>query len=240
MNNRVKDFLHRLSNRISCNNGKVTTFDEIIGHNNIKIIIAKAIDSKKLVHILLQGSPASAKTMFLSHISRHFKPSLFIAGSNTTKAGLVNQMFQKMPNFLLIDEIEKMKKDDQATLLELMETETITETKFSKTRHMQIKSRVFATANSCEKIIRPLLSRFLVLEIPEYTFDEFKDIVVYRLTKESVDKVTAIDIAEKVWNELDSRDIRDALKVGRLASNIQEAGSIIGMMKSYSKRLRID
>jgi DNA replicative helicase MCM subunit Mcm2 (Cdc46/Mcm family) len=78
-----------------------------------------------------------------------------------------------MPIFLLIDELEKMKKDDQTMPLELMETETITETKFTKIRQMRIQSRVFATANCCEKIIQPLLSRFFVLEIPEYTFKEF-------------------------------------------------------------------
>jgi DNA replicative helicase MCM subunit Mcm2 (Cdc46/Mcm family) len=236
MNNRVKDIFHRLSNCISWHNGEATTFDEIIGHNDIKIIVGKAINSKGLVHILLVGSPASAKTIFLTQISRHFKSSLFIVGSNTTKAGLVDQMFQRMPNFLIIDELEKMKKDDQATLLELMETKTITETKFTKTRRLQVKSRVFATANSCENIIQPLLSRFLVLEIPEYTFDEFKDIVVYRLKREGVDKVTAICIAEKVWNELDSRDVRDALKVGRLANNIQEAENIVKIIRSYSIR----
>ena len=96
---------------------------------------------------------------------------------------------------------------------------------------MELTSWVFATANTCEKIIEPLLSRFLVLEIPEYTFEEFTEIAVSRLTKEKVDKQVASVIAEKVWNELDSRDIRDVIKVGRLASNIQEVSSIVRMMK---------
>jgi hypothetical protein len=65
-----------------------------------------------------------------------------------------------------------------------METGIISETKINKTRQMELISWVFASANSCEKVIQPLLSRFVVLEIPEYTFDEFTDIAISRLSKE--------------------------------------------------------
>jgi len=88
----------------------------------------KAILSNKPVHILLVGSPASAKTMFLTEVMRVFKSSLFVVGSNTTKAGLVNQLFEKRPKFLLIDELEKMNNTDQISLLHLMETGIISET----------------------------------------------------------------------------------------------------------------
>jgi len=101
---------------------------------------------------------------------------------------------------------------------------------------MELSSWVFATANSCEKIIESLLSRFLVLEIPEYTFEEFREIAVNRLGKENVDRILAITIAEKVWNQLGSRDIRDAIKVARLVSNEQEIFRIISIMK---RRYRI-
>jgi hypothetical protein len=46
------------------------------------------------------------------------------------------------------------------------------------------------------------LSRFFIVEIPEYTFEEFKEIAVARLRKENVDKILAVTIAEKVWKEL--------------------------------------
>ena len=96
---------------------------------------------------------------------------------------------------------------------------------------MELTSWVFATANSCEKISVPLLSRFLVLEIPEYTIEQFTEIAVSRLTKEKVDKQVASVIAENVWNELESRDIRDVMKVGRLVSSMEEVSFIIRMMK---------
>ena len=80
-------------------------------------------------------------------------------------------------------------------------------------------------------IIEPLLSRFLVLEIPEYTFEEFKDIAVARLTTEKLDHYTASFIADKVWNEVGSRDIRDVVKVGRLADSIEDVSFVVSLMK---------
>ena len=216
-----KDILHVSR---ACN------FEQIVGQNDIKQIFAKAILSKRPVHILLVGSPGSAKTMFLTEIMRQYKESYFIVGSNTTKAGLVNQLFERRPKFLLIDELEKMSVTDQTSLLHLMETGIISETKINETRQMELTSWVFATANSCQKIIEPLLSRFLVLEIPEYTFEEFTEIAVTRLKKEDVDELIARIIADKVWNELGSSDLRDVVKVARLASSIEEISFVLRML----------
>jgi hypothetical protein len=54
---------------------------------------------------------------------------------------------------------------------------------------MELRSWVFATAKSCEKIVGPLLSRFVLLEIPKYTFEVFKEIVLSRLARQKVDRV---------------------------------------------------
>jgi MoxR-like ATPase len=208
-------------------------FEEIVGHDDVKRIFAKAILSKRPVHVLLVGKPGCAKTMFLTEMMKRLKNSYFIVGSNTTKAGLVDQLFENEPKFLLIDELDKMNGNDQASLLHLMETGIISETKINKTRQMELTSWVFATANSCERIIQPLLSRFAVLEVPEYTFNEFMEICVVRLAKEKVDKHTAEVIAENLWNE-GSRDIRDVIKVARLTRSIEEIPFVVRMLnKQY-------
>jgi holliday junction DNA helicase RuvB len=82
------------------------------------------------------------------------------------------------------------------------------------------------------------LSRFVVLEIPEYTFEEFKEIAVTKLAKEKIDKYTATFIAKKVWHELGSRDIRDVIKVARLASNVQEIPFVIKMLGRQNNLVR--
>lgn len=214
------------------------SFEEIVGHDGTKQIFVKAILSKRPVHILLLGSPGSAKTMFLTEIMREHKASYFVVGSNTTKAGLVNQLFERKPKFLLIDELEKMSMKDQNALLHLMETGIISETKINKTREMELTSWVFATANSCEKIIKPLLSRFAILEMPEYTFEEFTEIAVIKLRQENVDVSTAKLIAEKVWNELSSKDTRDVTKVARLADSIDEIHFVVKMLNKQQRTER--
>jgi Holliday junction DNA helicase RuvB len=230
MNGFLKKGFKLLSESILQDNSQ-PKFEEIIGHTGIKMILNKAIISKKPVNVLLLGKPACAKTMFLTEIMRSCKKSLFLIGSNTTKAGLVNQLFESRPKFLLIDELEKMNRTDQTSLLNLMETRIISETKINKTRQIELTSWVFATANSSDKIIEPLLSRFVVLKVPEYSFEEFREIAVGRLRKENVDRILAVTIAEKVWRELGSKDIRDVIKVARLANYTEEISFVINMME---------
>lgn len=209
-------------------------FEGIVGHDDIKTIFTKALISKKPIHVLLVGSPGCAKTMFLTAVMHSIRQSYFIVGSNTTKAGLVNQLFERQPKFLLIDELDKMPHQDQTSLLHLMETGIISETKMKKTRQMHLTSWVFGTANTTDKIIEPLLSRFVILQVPEYTFEEFREIALAKLVKENVSEDIAVTILEKVWSELDSRDIRDVIKIARLVTNQEDIHHIIGILKRYS------
>ena len=227
--------LKQILDAMTCNSfsSRKCTFDTIVGNDDIKLIFNKAILSQRPIHVLLVGKPGSAKTMFLTEMMRRLLNSYFIVGSNSTKAGLVSQLFEKEPKYLLIDELDKMSGNDQVSLLHLMETGIISETKIGKTRQLELTSWVFATANTCETIIEPLLSRFVVLKVPEYTFEEFTDIAIRRLAKEKVDNYIATIIAEKVWNELGSRDTRDVIKVGRLANDGRQVSYVIDIMKKH-------
>ena len=218
----LNTFQHRNSEKL---------FGKIVSHEDIKKILKNAVTSKKPVHILLVGPPGSAKTMFLLDTRRYYKETLFVVGSNTTKSGLLNRLFEARPRLVLVDELEKMNRNDQNSLLHLMETGIISETKVNKTRQMELISWVFGSANSCEKISEPLLSRFIVLKIPEYTFEEFKEIAIFRLKEEDIDEKSALTIAQKVWYELGSRDVRDIIKISRLVHNLQEIDFIVEAMK---------
>ena len=209
---------------------KKLLFQDIVYQNGVKSIFIKALLSDIPVHILLIGSPGSAKSMFLSEIMRCFKSSLFVVGSNSSKAGIINQVFEKSPKYLLIDELDKMNSIDQTSLLNLMETGLVSETKIGKTREIQVNLQIFATGNSIDKIIEPLRSRFIVLTLPEYTFEEFVQIAVSRLGDIKIDQETACTIAENVWNHLESKDIRDVLKVGSLISKPEDVSFLIRMM----------
>jgi hypothetical protein len=68
-------------------------------------------------------------------------------------------------------------------LLNLMETGIVSETKHNKTRTAHMKTSVFATSNNVGDIITPLQSRFFVVELPTYTYEQFYQISVHLLTK---------------------------------------------------------
>jgi Holliday junction DNA helicase RuvB len=206
-------------------------FDDIIGYNNVKRLFSMALESNEQVSILLSGPPASAKTMFLESL-RKLKSSYLIDGASTTKAGLIDCLFLNNPKYLLIDEIDKMSTKDQAMLLNLMETGIVSETKHSKTRTANMKTSVFATSNNVNDIITPLQSRFFVVELPPYTYEQFHQISVHLLTVgHKVSQNIANVITNKVW--ANSRNIRDCVRIGRMAKSMDDIQFLVGTFLNH-------
>jgi GTPase Era involved in 16S rRNA processing len=132
-----------------------------------------ALGSDEPVHILVSGAPASAKTLFLQALMT-LKDSYFVDGSNTTKSRIIDYIFHNKPKILLINKIDKMHVKDQSFLLNLMETGIISETKHKKTRAItNVKMWVFATSNNISKVMLPLQSRFFVVNLESYTYEQF-------------------------------------------------------------------
>src|SRR5215207_3200426 len=105
------------------NNNVDNIFNNIYGRDDIKHIIQMALESEQPVHVLLTGKPGCGKTQFLENIKGHYKDkAYFTIGAHSTKAGMLDYLFEKRPRFLLIDEIEHMPAKDQAVLLSLMQS----------------------------------------------------------------------------------------------------------------------
>src|ERR687896_1541011 len=156
-------------------------FDDIYGYDNIKRLFRMALDTIHPTFILLSGPPASAKTLFLQSLIK-LQDSYFIDCSNATKSGLVDYIFNNKPKRFLLDELDKLSRKDQTFLLNLIETGIVSETKYNKTRKMELKTSVFATSNSVEKIIGPLLSRFFIVKLRAYIYEQFYEITIRLLT----------------------------------------------------------
>src|SRR5215204_7427886 len=110
-------------------------------------------------------------------MSTELSNSYFIDSTATSGIGIVDFLFSN-PNikFLLIDEIDKLTKKDQTVLYNLMETGILTEMKAQKTkgfRQQKMNVKIFATCNELDKLTQPLKSRFLKLQLPEYSYEEF-------------------------------------------------------------------
>jgi Holliday junction DNA helicase RuvB len=212
-------------------------FSIIVGHDDVKEVINRSIQSESPVHILLHGSIASAKTMFLEELARLPK-SRFVVGSSLTKAGLIEVLFEDKPRFLIIDELDKIETEDNlAALLSLMERGIVTETKYRRHRSLTLKTTVFASANRIDRIPPELLSRFLKLYFRDYTPQEFIEVTVDVLTKrEKISPQVAFHIGEKVLRELGSKDVRDCVKISRLLKQktIEEVDGLVELLKKRS------
>jgi holliday junction DNA helicase RuvB len=208
-----------------------TLFENVVGHDNIKRLFGMALESEEPVHILLSGPPASAKTMFLQSLMK-LSDSYFVDGSNTTKAGMIDYLFENKPKYLLIDEIDKMPAKDQTFLLNLMETGILTETKHKKTRTAtNVRTWVFATSNNAEKIMVPLQSRFFIVKLEPYTYEQFYQITIKLLTQSQqqnkVKEEIAKAAADAVWNKMKSGNVRDCVRIGRMAKSIEDVNFIV-------------
>jgi len=95
---------------------------------------------------------------------------------------------------------------DQEGLLTMMERGNFTNTKVRNTKTVKANVVIFATSNSTERLSKPLLSTFTLLEIPEYTYPEFEYISTRIVNK--LPRSTVIQIASSVW-KLGSRDKRE-------------------------------
>jgi replication-associated recombination protein RarA len=207
-------------------------FDSIIGYNDIKRLFTLSFSSEKPVHILLVGPPASAKTLFMLSCMK-LERSYFTLGSHSTKSGMMDYLFQKRPRYLVIDEIEHMPIKDQTALLSLMETGIIVETKYKKTRDTQLKTWIFATSNSTDQMLTPLLSRFMVLRFKQYKYEAFQEVAIHLLSREGISREIAIATAETVWSKMKSKDIRDCVKIGHLAKTKDDVDWIAETLKNY-------
>jgi len=213
----------------------LSLFETIIGYDDIKKIFKMSLISDKPVHILLVGPPASAKTLFMLEFLK-LERSYFTLGSHSTKAGMIDYLFDYRPRYLLVDEIEHMPYKDQTSLLSIMETGILTETKSQKTRSTQLKTWIFATCNNKEKLLSPLLSRFIIFHLKSYNRDKFIEVSNGILVKNDIPFDLSNEISHVVWNKLKSRDIRDCIKISRLAKTIEDVEWIAKTLIRYRKK----
>jgi replication-associated recombination protein RarA len=212
-------------------------FNEVYGYDDLKQLLCRMLASKESVSGVLIGPPASGKTMFLLAIQQSMKKDVFfIDATNASGAGIVDKLFSRSDTkIILVDEIEKMNKRDQNMLLNLLETGILTSTKIRKTAEIEFKGiKLFATSNDIDRLSKPLRSRLIELHLPEYSEMEFTDIVI-RLThsRYKLNEEISKEIARVVWSEMGTRDIRDALQLSKLVTNIEDVKVMAATIMKY-------
>jgi Holliday junction resolvasome RuvABC ATP-dependent DNA helicase subunit len=148
-------------------------------------MMLRALESSERAHTLLTGPPACSKSLFMLQIEKFMQSKVYFAeGAGTSKAGLQKFVAENPDKeIIIIDEIDKMPIKDKEGLLTMMERGEFTTTKVRNTQTVKANIVIFATSNGTERLSKPLLSRFTVFEIPEYTYEEFERILVRIISK---------------------------------------------------------
>lgn len=203
-----------LKNLLSNPLKKREIFDKISGYEKEKWLLEAAIKADHPVHILLESEPGLGKTRFLKAIdSKYPEASCYVLGSGASKEGMVDQLFAKDYRFLLVDEIEHMKRSDQAVLLSLMQDHELVEVKKVNTRRKEnYNITVIATCNNPKKLIPPLLNRFKIIHLKPYNQEQFMNIAIEQL---DIEPTFASFIASVVWNS-GSKSMRECERISAM------------------------
>ena len=88
-----------------------------------------------------------------------------------------------------------------------------------------IDSRTYRdTSNRCPK-------RLTSIDVKR-RLEEFRDIGLLKLGRTKLSRNIAIEIIEQVWNVIESKDIRDIVKIGNLVSTPEDVSFVVNMMKN--------
>ena len=132
------------------------------GTSDKKLIDGGAIRSD--IHILLIGDPGSAKTRLLQAVTAIVPKGIYVSGKSTTSAGLTASAERdefseggwtlKAGALVLgsggevsIDEFDKISEEDKSSLLEALESQTISVAKAGIVARFSAKTSVLAAAN---------------------------------------------------------------------------------------------
>jgi MoxR-like ATPase len=218
-------------------------FKMVEGMDDVKYVLEQSIrrqhDTKvtgvdRRIHVLLVGPPGVSKSLLLLEAEKEIPEDrrVFVLGSQVSKAGLRERLLSN-PNvdFVLIDELDKMGKEDYDVLLSLMETGRIAVLKHRMQRDEKVMATVIATANYLERIPVELLDRFWLLYVESYDSQDFVKVATRILMERGqLEREQAEEIARLCW-EYGYRSIRDVVRVANFAEgDVNKAREMLKIM----------
>lgn len=101
--------------------------------------------------------------------------------------------------------------------------------------HMHLS--IYATSNDTSNILTPLLSRFIKLDLPEYSLETFIEIC-HKLLSRKYDKdhETIQAIVQYVWEH--TKDIREAIAIAKIVDTSDEVNRIANTLRRYSHEMK--
>jgi len=209
-------------------------WSSIEGYDDLRELFLASINSMKPVHILLIGPPGTAKSLMLMEVER-LHGAVFVTAGTSTKAGIRDILLNYKPRFLIIDELDKLTNpDDISVLLTLMESQRVIVTKHREYKEEQVKTWVFASANTTRGLPPELLDRFWKVYLKPYDRETLIRVVKSCLKKlEGVQEELSEYIAKRVADM--GLSVRDAVRIARLAKTKEEVDKYLNVMVKYMR-----
>lgn len=208
-------------------------FDVVEGYDDLKEFLRLSLRAERPVHVLLVGPPGTAKSLFLMELER--LGGVFCTAGSSTKAGIRDLIFEYLPRYLIIDELEKIAdQKDLAVLLAWMESGRVVVTKHGQHEKREGRGWVFGACNTTRGLPPELLDRFQVFHLKPYSPEEFRKIVTNYLDKRvGVPRELAQYIAEQVGKYTVS--VREAVRIASLAKTKEDVDKVLAVVKKYKK-----
>jgi len=180
----------------------------LVGLDDVKGAVTDALMARRPVPLLLAGPAATAKSLILSEVERLPGSRSALIGGNFSRAGLNEVLLPPgWPRILPIDELDKAATTDMGrsaldALLPILEDHRLTVTMAGRDVAAVRPVRCIATVNSLAVFrgrFNPLLTRFWVVELTEYTPEERLDVITaFLATREGINPDHAAFIAALV------------------------------------------
>ena len=210
-------------------------FAPIVGYDDIKDAMRMVALEGRKVNVLLEGPPATAKSLFLMDLARI--PGAYLAtGSRVTAAGLTEALEQFRPPLLVMDEVDKTPHAVLSVLLSVMESGLVTVTKHSAHESFQVECSVVGACNTSQGMPPEFRSRFgFHLRLKPYDEADFLEVCRRLLSeREGLDEDLALEVGQATWDHL-GRDVRTARSLARMLKEptLQEVQRWTAFLKKY-------
>lgn len=209
-------------------------FDVVIGHEPVKDLLDRCINTDEQTHFRLQGESSTAKSVFLTELER-LEGAVYRSASGMTEAGLLDILIEDQPKYLLFDEIDKAEKECYTPLYELTEHGRIQKTISGSSMNIELNCNLIVTLNHPDKLPEELRKRMIELKFEEYSDDEYVEIVTRVLcNKFKLDQDIASFIAEYQLEELEEKNVREPEQIAKLSKNdMNDVKKVIENIEDY-------
>ncbi len=210
-------------------------FSRIYGLYDMKENIFRALTSEEQINVLLVGPPATSKTLFMSTIQEQCNDVFYFDASNTTSAGLIEELYvNRKARLIIIDELDKLKRNDLNSLLGLLNDGRIVKTlKKMKYNFKMENIKVFATSNSLGNLSKPARSRFQEYHLTEYSDEEFINVVKFCLNNKIHDAIS--ELIAKVLLNYKRKDVRSAIAISNLLKKEDTENDVLRVIENWIK-----